>query len=61
MVSRSRNSIIGKDLVWFVVLEDVNCFGWNSVLLHHEVLILKSMLDDIAQLSGGTSFCLDSP
>ena len=41
MVSRSRNSIIGKDLVWFVVLEDVNCLGWNSVLLHHEVLIVK--------------------
>jgi len=38
MVSRSRNSIVGKDLVWFIVLEDVNCLGWNSVLLHHEVL-----------------------
>ena len=41
MVSRSRNSIVGKDLVWFIVLEDVNCLGWNSVLLHHEVLKVK--------------------
>ena len=41
MVSRSRNSIVGKDLVWFIVLEDVNGLGWNSVLLHHEVLIVK--------------------
>ena len=64
MVSRSRNSIVGKDLVWFIVLEDVNGLGWNSVLLHHEVLKVKNQCncrDDIAQLSGGTSFCLGSP